>query len=121
MAQENKITAKQFLNKDSVVTGYSTPGEYLTYLQSLRNEEVDDLTKFFDAVKEGLRLSNVTRTRKDRGGRVYLFPIPVQPKSGSGLKIILEAGMTRFIEDYINGKITIEFGLEELAEEALNP
>ncbi|MGN6641258.1 MAG: hypothetical protein ACTHJ8_20275 [Mucilaginibacter sp.] len=120
-SDQPKLTAKQFLGKEVGVAVYSNPGEYLAYLKGLRQPEVEDLEKFFMAVREGLRMENHLQRRKDRVGRIYAFPRFMQPKAGSGYKVITDAGMEKFIVDYADGIIEIDFTLVELAEEAMNP
>jgi len=115
--RDKRITAKQFLGKVDGFKGYSNPVEFATYLDSLRDDEYDQCGEFFSAVNEGCKLSNVTKTHRDRARRLYLHPVPIRPKSDSGLKVILEAGMPRFIEDYINGRVEINFTFEELEDE----
>jgi len=119
-ARNKKITAKQFLGRVDDFKGYTNGDEFTAYLDSLRDPEFDDLAEFFGCVAQGLKLSNVSRVRRDRAQREYIYPVPIQPKSGSGLKVILEAGMLRFVEDYVKGEVEIDFSFDELSTEAYN-
>jgi len=113
------ITTKQFLSKDGV-EGYTTASEFLTYARSLRPKEVSDLENILLLMASRLRVDNLTNIRTDRGGRLYIFPRFHKPQSDPGGKLILEAGMSKFINDYAEGSISISFTLAELIEEALN-
>ncbi|WP_423149205.1 hypothetical protein [Rubrolithibacter danxiaensis] len=113
------ITAKVFLGKEDG-TNYFTAKGFVEYAKSLREHEVEQLEQFFEFVKNGHRIVGTLITRKDKAGRPYQHPPFHMAKSSQGVKVITEGGMAVFIKDYQEGRITINFTLEELIEEALN-
>ena len=116
---QNLVTAKAYLGKETG-SNYSTPEKFVSYAKSLREHEVEQLQQFFDFVKNGKRIVGTLIGRKDRAGRPYLHPSFHMANSSQGVKVIIEGGLGAFIKDYQEGKVTIDFTLEELVEEALN-
>lgn len=114
------ITVSQWLNKDPKVKGYSDPETVILYAKSLRAQEIEQLEQFFNYVRNGVRIIGSLVTRKDRSNRSYQHPTFLNGRSSTGTKVILEAGMKDFLNDYMEGKVSINFTLEELVEEALN-
>lgn len=112
------LTASQFLGKDRNVKGVTTPEAFLTYGKSLREEEIDQLNQFFGFVKGQVRVIGSLVTRRDKGNRPYQYAGFLMGNATIGTKIITEAGMGEFLQDYIAGKVTINFTLEELIAEA---
>lgn len=115
-----KLTAKQFLSKDPKVKGYTTPDAFLTYGKSLRPSEVEQLEQGFSFIKDKVKIIGSLTTRPDRSHRSYAHPTFLHGNAQQGCKIILEAGMKEFLQDYIKGNVAIGFTLEELIEEAMN-
>lgn len=97
---------------------YFTPDEWIDYGKRLRVGEVDDLRKLLSLMKAGFLMEGNSRTRTDKGKRNYLYDHFIQSKARPGIKIVLEGGIKQFIEHYQEGKITIDFSLDELAAEA---
>ena len=115
-----ELTVKQWLNRDPEVKGYSTAEAFIPYAESLRESEVEQLDQCFTNFKNGLRIVGNLVTRLDKANRPYQHPGFLQGNATIGCKVILEAGMKEFLQDYIAGKVSIKFTLEELIEEALN-
>jgi hypothetical protein len=113
------VTAKGFLGKDGS-TGYFKPDELLDYARSLREPEIEQADQTFQCVNAGLRTTGSFVTRVDKGGRQYTYLTFNKINASVGLKVILEGGMKQFINDYQDGKISIDFTLEQLVEEAMN-
>ncbi len=99
---------------------YFAPIELITYLRSLREIEIDQLEEGLKYMNEGIRLTGTISKRKDKGNRYYGYLNFVKAKATVGIKIIMEAGMERFIAEYIAGNFIPDFTLEELADAALN-
>ncbi len=114
------LTARQFLNKEPNVKGYSHPTLFLEHLKSLRPPELEQQEQLFDFCKNGVRIIGSAITRLDRSNRSYQHPTFLTGNTQTGCKVILEAGMKEFLLDYRAGKVTINFTLEELVEEAMN-
>jgi hypothetical protein len=114
------LTAKQFLSKEPNVKGYSNPTLFLEYLKSLRPPELEQTEQFFDFCKRGVRIIGSVVTRTDRSNRSYQHPAFLDGNTQTGCKVILEAGMKEFLQDYRSGKVSINFTLDELVEDAMN-
>ena len=99
---------------------YFEPNDLVTYAQSLREVEIEQLEQGFDCMQKGLRNIGSIVTRTDKGGRSYAYINFVKLNATVGIKFILESGMKKFILDYQDGKFRPGFSLEELVEEAIN-
>ena len=113
------ISAKQFFGIEGGKQ-YCQPGMFISYAKSLRENEIEQLEQFIDCMNDGLRTIGTVTTRRDKGGRQYSYLNFVKINATVGIKVILEAGMKQLISDYQDGKIAIDFTLEQLVEEALN-
>jgi hypothetical protein len=113
----NSMSTKQFLGIEPG-RSYSTPPIWLKYGRSLRPNEVKQLDALIRCQKEGLRVSRYSVEQEDRGGRPYTWVEFAKAKGNVSAKLILEAGMAEFFNDYLDGKVTIDFTLAELIEEA---
>jgi len=113
------LTVKEALGKEGS-RHYFQGSQLMVYLQSLRPNECDFLESIVNEMQNNAKLSDTGTTRSDKSNRPYRFYEINKNNGRKGFKVILEAGMKNFIEDYINGKFTINFTLEELHEEALN-
>ncbi|WP_183578743.1 hypothetical protein HDF18_22640 [Mucilaginibacter sp. X5P1] len=113
------LTARKFLGLDGS-EGYFSPSQLLTYAQSLREIEVDQIEQVFTCMKNGLRMAGAIVTRPDKAGRPYSYLSFIKLNATVGLKLILEHGMKQFVLDYQDNKFAVGFSFEELIEEALN-
>lgn len=100
------------------IKGITISEEFLKYGESLRDEEVQQLGQFIDFAKHGINVTGSLIKRKDKGGRPYVFTNFLRGKATTGTKIILTPWMDEFINSYIDGRLTINFTLDELIEEA---
>lgn len=113
------LTAKEALGKEGH-RHYFQANQLLAYLQSLRQNECDFLESLILEMHTNAKLADTGTTRFDKGNRPYKFYEINKNNGRKGFKVILESGMKNFFEDYINGKFSINFTLEELHEEAMN-
>lgn len=115
------LTAKQFLGKDPNVKGvFNDSKSFLKYVSGLRRVEVDYLDQLFNHMQEGHRMTGALTTRVDKGNNPYQFPNFQRAKGTSGVKVVITPEMSHLLKSYIDGKIAINFTLEELYEEANN-
>lgn len=115
----NEITVTQFLGLEPG-TAYCTPEKIIKYGKSLRDEEAQQFDQLFQNFKAGNRMTGALIKRTDRGNRSYVMVNFLQLKGNVGLKVIVEDQILQLITDYREGKIAINFTLEELIEAALN-
>ncbi len=113
------LTAKEALGKEGS-RQYFQPNNLITHLRSLRLPDCNFLEGIVNEMLQNQKIDDTGTERSDKGNRPYRFYQTRKNNGQKGYKVILEAGMKNFIEDYIAGKFTINFTLEELHEEALN-
>jgi hypothetical protein len=111
------LTAVMFFGKDGSVP-YETPIKFLSFGEGLRPKEADDMRKVIDCLNAGMRMDGNPPTGVDAGARPYTFHRAFKAKAVLGFKIINGGGMPKLIQDYQDGKITIDFTLADLIEEA---
>jgi hypothetical protein len=111
------LTAAKFLGKDGS-TPYVEPKTLLHFIDTARTEDVEEMQSFFGLVKEELKMAINRRINTDRGGNPYKFENFIRPKGPEGVKLMLIDNIQQFVADYQAGKITINFTLEDLVEEA---
>lgn len=114
------ITAKEFLGKEGSRKYPSSIEAFLTYCKSLRELEIEQLEQFFSNVKAGRRYIGTIVTRMDKGNRPYKYITFNNLGGNRGVKVVVNEWMNKFINDYYDHKIQIDFTLEQLVEEAMN-
>lgn len=112
------LTAKQFLGK-AEGTKYFEPEGLMKYVRSLRPKEVYHTKEVFSSMQSGYRVVGSLAGQPDKGKRWYVFVNFHRGNATTGAKLILEGGMTQFLQDYADFKFVVGFTLEELIEEAL--
>ena len=117
-AKLNAIGVKQFLGLEGE-QGYIAPTTLLSYCRSLREGELKQKAIFYQSIKDRLRILDCSIPKEDKGGRLYTFIGFKKPLGNVNVKLILESGMDKVLDDYLNGKLEINFTLEELITEAL--
>ena len=111
------LTASAFLGKDGK-EAYITSSVLLQFIDTARNEDIEEMDSFFSLIKENLKMAINRRELTDRGGNKYKYENFLRPKGPEGVKVVLIGDMQRFITEYQQGAFTIDFTLEELVEEA---
>jgi len=97
---------------------YFPPQDLLRYGDNLRDEEAEDFDALLALTKEGVPLAFNRRIRNDRGGKAYSYQNFTRAKGPEGIKVVLGGNIMQFIKDYHQGKVTTDFTLAELVEEA---
>ena len=114
---KGKLTAKTFLGKDGP-TAYIETKTLLHFIDTARDEDIEELDSFFDLVKEDLKMAINRRVLVDRGGNPYKYENFIRPRGPEGVKVPLIGNIKQFIIDYQASKFSIEFTLEDLVAEA---
>jgi hypothetical protein len=107
------MVAKDFFTEDNP-DGYFSKKGFQDYGSKLIRNEQSDLAGFIDQMKRGTKLNMNLIVRKDRSNRPYCFPQFYFARGIKGFKIIVNDEILRFIEDYAEGRITVNFSLLEL-------
>lgn len=116
-AAKGKLTAKRFLGKDGS-TAYIETKTLLNFIDTARDEDIEELDSFFDLTKEGLKMAINRRVLVDKGGNPYKYENFIRPRGPEGVKVPLIGDIKQFIIDYQAGKFSIDFTLEDLVAEA---
>lgn len=115
-----KITITQFLGKEEGNTEiYPNPSLFLNYVKSLTEVEFEQFEQFFDFVKKENRIVGSLVTRTDRAEKSYVFPNFLRNRGTTGVKLVMEPSIIKFLNLYMDSKISIDFTLEDLVDEAL--
>jgi hypothetical protein len=109
------LTAKDFFT-DENSEGYFSKKEFQHYGSTLIRNERNDLAGFIEELKRGTKVNMNLIVRKDRSNRPYCFPQFFFARGVKGYKIIVNDEILRFINDYAEGKITVNFSLLELGK-----
>jgi len=97
---------------------YFAPKEFLNYGDGLRDSETDDLEAMLVLTNEQVPMAFNRRIRTDRNGNPYSYQNFIRSKGTEGVKIVLGGKLLQFIKDYHQGKVSTNFTLNELVEEA---
>lgn len=100
--------------------GYFSKEGFKTYAKSLLRNEPNHFGGFIKELKQGSKFNWDLNTRKDRSQRPYAFPQFFHARAIKGYKIIMNPEMQRFIDDYAEGKISIDFDADDLLKIAFN-
>lgn len=111
------LTAADFLGKGTI-QAYLTPKQLLDFVDTSRDEDLDEFEAFFDLTKEQLRIVVPRRGRVDKGAMPYKYPNFIRANGTDGAKVPLIGNMNQFMVDYRDGKFSTDFTLEELIDEA---
>ncbi|WP_142529960.1 hypothetical protein [Pedobacter westerhofensis] len=93
--------------------------EFLEFIKKLRTDDYDHLDNLFKWLKEGLRMTNSLKLRKDRGGTFYYWGKFARQNSDEEAKIIAHPGIVELVKAYREGTVKIDFYLDDLISEAL--
>lgn len=111
------LTAAMFLGKGES-PAYVTPHQILQFVDKGRLEDVKELEGFFDMVKERLKIIVPRNPRTDKSAVPYKYTTFIRPNSPDGAKVVLIGNINQFMDDYRDGKFSIDFTFEELVAEA---
>jgi hypothetical protein len=111
------LTARMFFGIDGD-SPYTTPADFLAYGESLKPKEGSDLSKLINRMLGAQRMNGNPYTGVDSLGRPYTWHEFIKPKATAGFKIINGGGFPELVSNYQDGKVTINFTLEELIKVA---
>jgi hypothetical protein len=116
---KSKLTSKAFLGIDGS-KAYIEPKELLHFIDSARDQDIEELDSFFDLIKEDLKMTINRRVQVDKGGNPYKYENFIRSKGLEGVKVQLIGNIKQFILDYQAGEFIVDFTLEDLVAEAEN-
>lgn len=106
--------------KSNNENGVFEKDEFSKFLRGLRKEDYEHTENLFNCLKERLRMTNSLRLRKDRGENLYYWGDFARANGNEGVKIIGHPGILELIKLYRDGKVQIDFTMDELVDEALS-
>ncbi|MES2447910.1 MAG: hypothetical protein V4546_12060 [Bacteroidota bacterium] len=112
------LTAENFFIENNP-DGYMAKSELVALGRSLTRREPKDFIGFFEQLRRGGKFDANFTIQKDRGGKEYGYPRFFMARGVKGYKVILNEGMKRFIDDYVEGVISVEFTAMDLEKIAL--
>ena len=114
------LTAKNVWKDNDQVNGVLTKTNFMAILRNLRQEDYDHTEKLFEHLKEQRRLVNSLKMRKDRGKQLYCWAEFYQPNGNEGAKVIGDPELLELVKLYREGKVIIDFTIDDLIDEGLN-
>ena len=111
------VTASSYFGLGGEIP-YEKPDKFLSYGESLRQKEAFDLSACLNAIRNSQKMDGNPATGIDAGSRAYTFHRFYKARAVMGFKIINGGGFPQLIQDYQDGKITINFTLNDLIAEA---
>ena len=114
------MTAKEAFKSENNSNAFFEKESLMTHLKSLRKEDCDHLDNLFKFMGEGLRMSNSLNRRYDKFGNPYYWGSFIRANANEGVKILEHDGLIELIKQYRDGKIKIDFTIDELVDEALS-
>lgn len=117
--KQTSLKANDFFSENNPV-GYMTRTEFVSYIKSFVRREPRDFIGVIDQMRNGGKFDANFSTGRDRARRDYGFLKFLVTNGYKGYKVILNDGMKRFINDYAEGIISIDFTALELEKAAIS-
>jgi len=114
------MTAKEAFKSENNPNGPFDKDGLITYLKSLRKEDCDHLENLFSCMNEGLRMTNSLMGRYDKAGNLYYWATFARANANEGIKILDHEGVVKLVKLYRDGKVKIDFTIDDLVNEALS-
>lgn len=111
------LTARMFFLEHNP-NGYMSTVGFPTYIKSLNESNLGSLELCIEYTKNCIRLNSLPILKMDKAGAPYIWANFQMINSTQGFKILIVERLADFIKDYQQGKITIDFTLEELLQVA---
>jgi hypothetical protein len=106
-----------FLGKEGSFQ-FVTPDELFEFNDDGRDQDVEEMSAFFDLVKQSYRIIPNRKNSIDRGGKQYIYQDFNRSGNNEGVKVVLIGKIPEFIEGLYDNKFTINFSYDDLIEEA---
>ncbi|MGI4727814.1 MAG: hypothetical protein ACRYGB_04505 [Janthinobacterium lividum] len=106
-----------FLGKEGSFQ-FISPEELFEFNDDGREQDVEEMSAFFDLVKQGYRIVPNRKHRKDRGGNQYKYQDFNRNGNTEGVKVVSIGKIFDFISGLYDNKFTIDFTYDDLIEEA---
>lgn len=113
------LTAKSIWNENNPTTGVLTKSLFIPFLRSLRTEDYDHIEKLFELLRAKRRLILSFKPRKDRGNNGYHWADFPAPMGNDGVKVMADVELLELVKKYKEGKLFIDFDIDELIDEGL--
>jgi len=114
------LTAKTVWKENNSTSGMLSKATFLPFIKSLRIEDYEHTANLFLNLFDRVRFSSGLKQRTDRGGNVYYWGAIYRPNGNDGTKIMANPELLNLVNQYINGKVYIDFDLDDLIDEGLN-
>jgi hypothetical protein len=114
------MTAREAFKSESNPNGIFEKEELITYLKSLSEVDCQHLETLFSCMHEELRMINSLMKRHDKAGNPYYWLNFLRAKAQEGVKILHHEGLLNLIKLYRDGKVKIDFTIDDLVDEALS-
>jgi hypothetical protein len=111
------LTTKMFLGKEGD-NPIVTPDVLFEFNDNAREDDVNDMSAFFDLVKAGYKIIVSRKTRIDQGGNLYKYQNFNRNGNSDGAKVVNIGKIFEFIEGLYDNKFAINFTYDDLLEEA---
>jgi hypothetical protein len=113
------LTAHNVWKDNDKQNGVLTKATFMPFLRELRPEDYDHTEKLFVYLKEQRRFANSLKMRKDRGKQLYYWADFYQPNGNEGTKVIGDPELLKLVQLYREGKVVIDFNIDDLIDEGL--
>lgn len=114
------LTAKNVWKENDQINGVLTKAPFMELLRNLRPEDYDHTEKLIECLRQQRRLANSLKMRKDRGKQLYYWAEFYQPNGNEGAKVIGDPELLELVKLYREGKVIIDFTIDDLIDEGLN-
>lgn len=114
------MTAKEAFKSENNPNGILEKEDWIAHLKSLRKEDCEHVENLFSSMSEGLRMTNSMMGRYDKGGNLYYWATFARANANEGIKILHHDGLIKLVKLYRDGKIKIDFTIDDLVDEALS-
>lgn len=111
------LTAKMFLGKEGDFQ-FITADELSEFIDNGREDDIQEMSDFFDLVKAGYSIIVRRKKRTDKSGNRYQYPNFNRNGNTDGAKVVGIGKMFDFVQGLYDNKFTINFTFDELIEEA---
>ncbi|RZL17417.1 MAG: hypothetical protein EOO89_07965 [Pedobacter sp.] len=113
------LTAKTVWKENNSVNGLLTKSTFMPFIKALRAEDYEHTDYLFQILWQRARFSSRLKLKTDRGGNSYYWGGIYKPNGSDGAKIMANPELVNLVQQYIDGKVYIDFDLDDLIDEGL--
>ena len=114
------LTATTVWKENNPQSGLLSKSTFIPFIKFLRVEDYEQTESLFQFLRERRRFASSLKHRTDKGGNGYYWASFSKPMGNDGAKVMANTELLNLVSAYIDGKVFIDFDMDELIDEGLS-